>query len=136
MAWSQLRNPILSSAAAGVKDEALVWSGNQWHMLFSYVTDHPLSPGGVVWDIATATSPDLRHWSDIRPWPAQPGVLGVASPDVVRDPAGGFLVTYQSDPGSGQPPGTQSRLFYRTSPESGDLVAGPSAGRVVGSRRK
>lgn len=116
VAWSQLRNPILSSAGAGVKDEALVWSGGQWHMLFSYVTDHPSSPGGVVWDIATATSPDLRHWSTIRPWPAQPGVLGVASPDVVRNPAGGFLVTYQSDPGSGQPPGTQSRLFYRTSP--------------------
>ena len=116
VAWSRLDNPILSTPEAGVKDEALVWSGGQWHMLFSYVVDHPSSPGGVVWDVATATSPDLRHWSSIRPWPAQPGVLGVASPDVVRNPAGGFLVTYQSDPGSSQPPGTQARLFYRTSP--------------------
>jgi hypothetical protein len=113
--WSPLHNPILSAAHAGVKDEALVWSGARWHMLFSYVTDDPGGPGGVRWDIATATSTDLRHWSAIRPWPAQPGVLGVASPDVVRDPTGGFLVTYQSDPGAAGPPAVQARLFYRTS---------------------
>jgi hypothetical protein len=115
VAWSQLHNPILSPADAGVKDEALVWSGGRWHMLFSDVTDDAGGPGGVRWDIATATSADLRHWSAIHPWPAQPGVLGVASPDVVRDPTGGFVVTYQSDPGAAGPPATQARLFYRTS---------------------
>ena len=43
-------------------------------------------------------------------------MLGVASPDIVRDPAGGaYVVTYQSDPGGSGPPGTQARLYYRTS---------------------
>ncbi len=113
--WSQLRNPILSAPSAGVKDEALVWTGGLWHMLFSYVTDDASGPGGVEWNIATATSPDLRSWSPIDQWPAQADVLGVASPDIVHDPAGGFLVTYQSDPGAAHPTGAQARLFYRSS---------------------
>ena len=49
------------------------------------------------------------------PWPVQPGVLGVASPDVVRVRGGRFVVTYQSDPGGSPPRSTQARLFYRTS---------------------
>jgi hypothetical protein len=115
VSWSQLGNPILSYPAAGVKDEALMWAGGRWHMLFSYLTADASLPGGVSWGIATATSPDLLHWSGASPWPRQAGVLGVASPDVVRDPSGGYLVTYQSDPGESAPPGTQDRLYYRTS---------------------
>jgi hypothetical protein len=113
--WSALHNPILSDPDAGVKDEALLWSGGTWHMLFSQVTDDPSLPGGVYWDVATATSPDLVHWSKASPWPAQAGVTGVASPDIVRNPAGGFVVTYQSDPGASAPRTTAARLFYRTS---------------------
>jgi hypothetical protein len=113
--WSDLGNPILSEPAAGVKDQALVWAGGTWHMLFSQVTDDPSLPGGVYWDVATATSPDLVHWSKASPWPAQAGVAGVASPDIVRNPTGGFVVTYQSDPGASAPGTTQARLFYRTS---------------------
>jgi hypothetical protein len=113
--WGRLRNPILSEPAAGVKDEAIVWTGGRWHMLFSDVTDRASRPGGVSWDIATATSPDLAHWSAPSLWPSQPGVVGVASPDIVRDPTGGFIVTYQSDPGASAPSTARSRLYYRTS---------------------
>jgi hypothetical protein len=114
--WSHLANPVLSYPRAGVKDQALIWAGGTWHLLFSYVTDDPSGPGGVHWDIATATSPDLLHWSAASAWPDQAGTLGVASPDIVRDPAGRFVVTYQSDPGGTTPAGVQARLFYRTSP--------------------
>ncbi|HEV3132974.1 MAG TPA: hypothetical protein VGY51_13530 [Acidimicrobiales bacterium] len=115
VSWSQLANPILSYPLAGVKDEALIWAGGRWHMLFSYLTADASRPGGVSWGIATAASADLLHWSAASPWPRQAGVLGVASPDVVRDPSGGYLVTFQSDPGESAPPGTQDRLYYRTS---------------------
>ena len=117
VAWAHLRNPVLSDASGGVKDEALTWAGGRWHMLFSYVTADASLPDGVLWQIATATSPDLLHWSPVTPWPDQSGVLGVASPDVVRDPSGRFVVTYQSDPGASDPAGTQARLYYRTSPD-------------------
>jgi hypothetical protein len=113
--WSHLRNPILSYPTAGVKDEAIVWAQGRWHMLFSYVTTDPSQPGGVRWDIGTATGTDLVHWSVPTLWPEQDGVLGAASPDVVRTPAGGYLVTYQSDPGASDLPGAQSHLYYRTS---------------------
>ena len=104
--WSALRNPILSSPAAGVKDEALVWAAGTWHMLFSQVTTDPSLPGGVRWDVATSTSRDLVHWSAVSPWPAQAGVLGVASPDIVREPDGGLRGHLPVRPG-------------------GDLTAGP-----------
>lgn len=120
--WSGLANPILSDDHGAVKDEAVVWAGGRWHLLASHVTDDPSARGGVRWDIVSATSPDLLHWSSLSTWPRQAGVFGVASPDVVRDPRGGYLVTYQSDAGSstqtGQassPAGAQDRLFYRTS---------------------
>jgi hypothetical protein len=113
VAWSSLRNPVLSYPNAAAKDEALVWADGRWHMLFSYVVDDPTAPGGVRWDIATATSTDLVHWSAPDPWPAQPGTLGVASPDVVRDRAGGFVVTFQSNPEARG----QDKLYYRTSPD-------------------
>jgi hypothetical protein len=115
VAWSQLRNPILSEPSAGVKDQAIVWAAGTWHMFFSYVTEDPSLAGGVRWDIASATSPDLAHWSSARPWSRQPGVEGVASPDIVRDPGSGYVVTYQSDPGASPPSRARARLFYRTS---------------------
>jgi hypothetical protein len=113
VAWSQLHNPVLSYPDAGAKDEALIWADGRWHMIFSYMTHDPSVPGGVRWDIATATSTNLVRWSLPDPWPSQPGVLGVASPDVVRDPAGDFVVTYQSNPSDDG----QDKLFYRTSPD-------------------
>jgi hypothetical protein len=113
--WSALHNPILAEADGGVKDEAVVWAGGRWHLLFSYVTYDPSSPGGIRWDIATATSTDMVHWSGVDPWPAQPGVYGVASPDIVRQPSGVYLVTYQSDPGAAAPSSDSARLYYRTS---------------------
>jgi len=113
VAWAQLRNPILSEPDAGVKDQALVWAAGEWHMLFSYVTNDVPTPGAEHWDIASATSADLAQWSAPAPWPAQAGVLGVASPDIVRSPTGLFVATYDSDPGGTD--GSQSKLYYRTS---------------------
>lgn len=113
VAWSVLKNPVLSDPTAGIKDQAIVWYGQRWHMLMSEITYDRRAPGGVRWNIATASSADLVHWSAIRPWPLQRGVLGVASPDIVRNPAGSFVVTYQSDPG--EVGGRQDRLYYRTS---------------------
>jgi hypothetical protein len=113
--WSALHDPVLAAAAGGVKDEAVVWAGGHWHLLFSYVSYDPSGPGGIRWDIATATSTDMVHWSAVDPWPLQPGVSGVASPDIVRQPSGTYLVTYQSDPGALPPSSAESRLYYRTS---------------------
>jgi hypothetical protein len=113
--WSRLHNPILSEPAGGAKDEALIWANGRWHMLFSYVTNDPHLPGGIRWNVATAVSKDMVHWSAPDPWPQQPGVLGAASPDIVREPSGTFLVSYQSDPGAAAPSNAQARLFYRTS---------------------
>lgn len=111
--WTAAANPIVSYGAAAAKDEALVWAGGRWRMVFSYLTEARGAPGAVTWNIATATSPDLAHWSGPSPWPRQRGAQGVASPDVTRDPAGGFVVTYQSDPGERGI--RQDRLYYRTS---------------------
>jgi hypothetical protein len=108
--WAALGNPVLSAPAAGEKDEAVVFARGRWHALFSYLTG---TDTVAHWTIATATSPDLVHWSTPRPWPRQSGTFGLASPDVVRDPAGTFVVTYQSDPG--QTAGGQDQLYERTS---------------------
>jgi hypothetical protein len=113
VAWSALANPILSEPDAGVKDQAIIWALGRWHMLFSQVTNDPALPGGVRWDIAVSTSTDLRHWSTPVPWPAQPGVIGVVSPDIVRSPTGTYVVTYDSGPG--QVGGGEPKLYYRTS---------------------
>jgi hypothetical protein len=113
VAWSQLTDPILSEPRAGVKDQALIWADGRWHMLFSDVTADPRLPGGVRWDIATATSTDMAHWSSPVLWPAQHGVIGVVSPDIVRSPTGTFVVTYDSGPG--QVGGGEAKLYYRTS---------------------
>lgn len=68
-------------------------------MLFSDMTATRSAPH-VRFDVAEATSPDLRHWS-------APRVIATnaASPDIVRDPEGNFVVTYQTPEG----------LEYRTS---------------------
>lgn len=113
VAWSRLSDPILSEPDAGVKDQAIVWAGGRWHMLFSEVTDDAALRGGVRWNVASATSTDLLEWSKPVPWPAQPGVIGVASPDIVRSPTGTFVATYDSGPGEAG--GGQSKLYYRTS---------------------
>jgi len=111
VAWSRLHNPVLTLPHAVVKDQALVWAGGRWHLLFSYVTDASPTPNAQRWDIATAQSTDLLHWSAPRPWSEQPG--GLASPDVVRAPDGTFVVTYDSPPGENG--AVQAKLFYRTS---------------------
>jgi hypothetical protein len=92
--WSQLRNPILSYVNHGVKDQALQWSGGEWHMLFSELTATSTAPH-VQWDVAVAHSHDLVHWTS-------PQVIarGAASPDIVRDPTGRFVVTYQTMTGA------------------------------------
>ena len=91
--WSALTNPVLSYPNIGVKDQALQWSGGSWHMLFSDMTQTNAAPH-VKFDVAIAKSPDLRHWST-------PTVIATnaASPDIVRDPAGDFVVTYQTPNG-------------------------------------
>jgi hypothetical protein len=97
--WAALHNPILSSPTYGVKDQALQWSGGKWHMLFSDMTATKAAPH-VRFDVATSSSPDLVHWTS-------PRIIATdaASPDIVRNPAGRFVVTYQTPTG----------LDYRTS---------------------
>ena len=111
VAWSSLRNPVLSYPDAAAKDQALVWANGRWHMLFSYVTNDSPVPGQEHWDIATAQSADLSHWSAPVPWSTQPG--GMASPDVVREPSGTYVATYDAPPNESGP--TQAKLYYRTS---------------------
>jgi hypothetical protein len=102
--WDQLRNPVLDYGSIGVKDQALQWSGGSWHMLFSDMTHTPSAPH-VRFDVAVARSQDLRHWS-------APTIIAAdaASPDIVREPTGSFVVTYQ----------TPSGLEYRVA-DSGSL---------------
>ena len=57
--WGELHNPILTEPSGGVKDQAIIWAGGRWHMLFSYVIDDPTLPGGIRWNVATATSRDI-----------------------------------------------------------------------------
>ncbi len=91
--WSALTNPVLSYPNVGVKDQALQWSGGTWHMLFSDMTQTRAAPH-VKFDVAIAQSPDLRRWSTPRVI-----ATNAASPDIVRDPAGDFVVTYQTPNG-------------------------------------
>lgn len=98
--WGALHNPVLAFPVHGVKDQALQWSGGEWHMLFSYMTALRTAPH-VRFDVAVSSSPDLVRWSS-------PEVIAVnaASPDIVREPSGQFVVTYQT---------TGDQLEYRTS---------------------
>lgn len=102
---------MLSYPNVGVKDQALIWSGGRWHMIFSYVTGKNASPGHEHWDIATSTSTNMTDWSEPSPWSEQPG--GMASPDIVRSPHGRFVVTYDSPPDEQHV--AQAKLYYRTS---------------------
>ncbi len=97
--WPALGNPILSFPTVGVKDQALQWSGGEWHMLFSDMTATRAAQR-VHFSVAVSSSPDLRHWTPPRVIAAD-----AASPDIVRSPSGTFIVTYQTPQG----------LAYRTS---------------------
>ena len=112
MAWGQLHNPILSYPDASVKDQALVWANGKWRMFFSYIKPDVPTPGGEHWSIAWATSADLTHCSAPIVWSDQIGTLGVASPDLVRSPAGVYVATYESNPGD---VAGQDKVYYRTS---------------------
>ncbi|HSO96352.1 MAG TPA: hypothetical protein VLV81_09960 [Acidimicrobiia bacterium] len=106
IAWSQLRNPILAYPDRALKDPALVWSDHRWVALFSQIGLDAR------WTLGLATSADLVHWSPPATLPHDLAVEGDASPDVVPDPRGGFVITDQSfvhDVAGGQ-----AKLYYRT----------------------
>ena len=106
--WAALHNPILSYPTYGVKDQALQWTDGQWHMLFSDMTETSAAPH-VRFAVAQAVSPDLVHWS-------APRIIATdaASPDIVRDPTGHFVVTYQTPTGlAARLPHERQRLAYR-----------------------
>jgi len=109
--WTRLRNPLLALPHTAVKDQALIWASGRWHLLFSDVANASSTPNAQTWDIATAQSSDLVHWSAPVRWSEQPG--GIASPDVVRAPDGTFVATYDAPPGESG--AVQAKLFYRTS---------------------
>jgi hypothetical protein len=110
--WSALTNPVLSYPKVGVKDQALQWSGGTWHMLFSDMTQTSAAPH-VKFDVAIAQSPDLRHWSTPRVI-----ATNAASPDIVRDPAGAFVVTYQTPNGLDYRVSTDASLKSWSSPHA------------------
>jgi hypothetical protein len=112
--WSALRNPIVSFPNIGVKDQALQWSGGAWHMLFSDMIETKSAPH-VRFSVAVSSSSDLKHWSSPRIIASN-----AASPDIVRDPSGRFLVTYQTPAG----------LAYRTSTD--DSLTSWSAAHPLG----
>lgn len=120
IAWERLRNPILSYVNVAAKDMTLVRHDGRWHLFFSAIDldGH--------WSIGRATSLDLASWSDPPElWPDQPGTLGLASPEIVRDPDGVYVAVYQSQPGECT---GESKLYYR---RSLDLAAW-SAARPLG----
>ncbi len=88
--WSALHNPIVHDSTRALKDPALVFAGGEWHALASDVD------AGGRWRIGLAASRDLRHWSPLTTMPHDPTIEGEASPDVVPEPGGGWVVTYQS----------------------------------------
>jgi hypothetical protein len=106
IAWSQLRNPIITDAQHTVKDAALVAVDGQWFAAFSAVD------AAGAWRIGIEHSADLRSWSPMTFMAHDDAIEGEASPDVVRAPDGTFVVTYQSfvhDRAGGLP-----KLYYRT----------------------
>ncbi len=123
IAWSRMQNPILSYDTTAAKDQALLWAGGRWRMLFSSVYQTPGDPDH--WSIASATSADLTSWTVPAVWPAQAGTLGVASPDVVRAPDGLYVATYTSVP---KEVSGEAKLYYRT---SRDLVTWSQPQRLL-----
>jgi hypothetical protein len=106
ISWSRLQNPLYGDAEHAVKDPALVAVGGEWVALFSQVDAHGQ------WRVGIARSRDLVTWSSRSTLPHDPATEGEASPDVVTEPDGTFVVTYQSfvhDRAGGQ-----SKLYART----------------------
>jgi hypothetical protein len=108
--WSALVNPILAYPTVGVKDQALQWSGGQWHMFYSDMTATKAAPH-VHFSVAVSSSPDLQHWS-------APRVIAdnAASPDIVRTPSGTFIVTYQTPQGLAYRSATNASLQTWSAP--------------------
>jgi len=104
--WAALKNPMLERPATAVKDPALVAFDGGWVALYSEVDAHG------AWRIGIARSTDLTSWSDFTRMTRDPTTEGEASPDVVRDPAGTYVVTYQSFPHDRA--GGQAKLYART----------------------
>ncbi|HSS11476.1 MAG TPA: hypothetical protein VLL25_16445, partial [Acidimicrobiales bacterium] len=121
IAWDELHNPILSYSDTGIRDPSLRLVAGTWHLFFTSVVGN-----GPQWGLSTSTSGDLRSWSAPVGW-AQPGVLGLASPDVTRRPDGTYVAVYQSDPGETAPAG-QDKLYYKTST---DLVRWSAPHRLM-----
>jgi len=119
--WSRLRNPILAYPTLGIRDPAVRLAAGRWHILVTTVTG-----SAPTWGLGATTTADLRSWSPLTTI-GQPGVQGLASPDITRRPDGTYVVTYQSDPGEATPPG-QAKLYYRTSP---DLVHWSAPARLM-----
>jgi len=106
IAWSTLHNPLYSEPDHAVKDPALVAIAGGWVALFSREDMNG------AWRIGVARSADLATWSSRTTFPHDPATEGEASPDVVREPSGTYVVTYQSfvhDRAGGQP-----KLYART----------------------
>jgi hypothetical protein len=106
IAWSLLQNPLLGDSEHAVKDPALVAVAGGWVALFSQVDAHG------VWRVGIARSRDLVTWSSRSTLPHDAATQGEASPDVVGEPDGTFVVTYQSfvhDRAGGQ-----AKLYART----------------------
>lgn len=111
IAWTKLRNPILSYRSRGIRDIAVRLLGGRWRLFFTDVVGN--TPN---WGIGSATSTDWSSWGPPTYWTPQAGTSGLASPDVTRAPDGTYVITYQSDPGQTDPPGP-AKLYYRTSPD-------------------
>ncbi|MFN2503187.1 MAG: hypothetical protein ABR540_02950, partial [Acidimicrobiales bacterium] len=88
--WGRLRNPIFSLPDAAAKDVAVRLVDGRWRLLFSHVREDPFR-----FRIGLTSSTDLIGWSDVELWD-QPEVGGVASPDLTREGAGTYVVTYNS----------------------------------------
>lgn len=106
IAWSRLRNPLFASASFAAKDPAIVAVDGEWVALYSSVD------AAGRWRIGIARSHDLTSWSGITTMPHDPATEGEASPDVLHEHDGTFVVTYQSfvhDRADGQ-----AKLYART----------------------
>lgn len=124
LAWSKLRNPVLSRSD-GVKDAFAVHEAGRCHLGYSLLTEDP----SFRIRLGFSSTPDL-----LAPLSEdsidQPELGGLASPDVVRAPDGRFVMTHNShthDVGT-----VESKLYHRTST---DLVtwSAPSRFHVEGA---
>jgi hypothetical protein len=126
IAWSQLRNPVLSYDSSAVRDIGIRARHGSWHLL--YTSAIGTAP---TWRIAETSSPTLRKWSPESVWSPQAGVAGVASPDITQRPDGTYVVTYESNPRETNPAG-EDKIYYRT---SSDLVTWSAPHRLLASLR-